>query len=137
MRHWKSGGLFVFLMVAGGMSPDKSAADTREKMADALAQYENYAGAAVEEFRLWKLHQFQVVDTDKVVVWSAVNDAYLITVKRPCFELEYAKTLAVTSTLHTVSRQFDTIRFANERCSIAEIRPIDYRRLRKEQAQKK
>lgn len=112
--------LGVVLLLAGCAGPS-----AREREAARLAQFESVAEAPVESFRFWSLHKWESLGPEAVAVWTRVNEAYLLRVDRPCFGLEYARAIAITSNAHTVSRRFDTVNFDDQKCRIAEIRPVD------------
>jgi hypothetical protein len=78
-----------------------------------------------------------VVGPEHVVLWSTVKDAYLVRVELPCNRLEWTHGLSVTQRMRqTVSRKFDFIAFAGERCAISQIRPVDYERMLKDGKEK-
>ncbi|MBS0556608.1 MAG: hypothetical protein JSR27_04245 [Proteobacteria bacterium] len=106
-------------------------ADTSARMAQQLALYEKYAGAPIERFPMVNLWQWQAVGKEKVVVWSMVNKAYLITVYKPCIDLDWTPAIGIkqNSSMH-VDAKFDAIVFDHQHCRIQEIRPIDYKALR-------
>jgi len=108
-------------------------ADTRETQRMHLDEYAPYLQAPVDEFPFWSLYKWQLVAPDKVVVWSTINDAYLVTVAEPCAGLEWARDIGVISQQpHRISRRFDYVTFGRERCHIEEIRPIDSARMRQD-----
>ena len=103
-------------------------ADTHEHQMDELARFKHYAGAPVDEFRMVDVFQTQIVGDRNVVVWPAINVAYLITVDAPCSKLEWAKAFGVTQHMRMkVTKSFDFVTFDNQRCKIAEIRPVNYK----------
>ncbi|MBV9344494.1 MAG: hypothetical protein JOZ03_05830, partial [Gammaproteobacteria bacterium] len=57
---------------------------------------------------------------------------YLIRVNGPCPDLPFATRVGLTSTGSTVYARFDFVKAGHWRCQIAEIRPVDYRRMRAE-----
>lgn len=108
-------------------------AQTRATQQQNLERFEKYAGAPIDEFDFWSLYKWQLVGPEKVVVWSTINDAYLISVAKPCPGLEFAQAIGVTSKQRRiVSRKFDYVTYGNGRCQIMEIRPIDYRQMLKD-----
>jgi len=108
-------------------------AQTRATQQQNLERFEKYAGAPIDEFDFWSLYKWQLVGPEKVVVWSTINDAYLITVAKPCPGLEFAQGIGVTSKQRRiVSRKFDYVTYGNGRCQIMEIRPLDYRQMLKD-----
>ncbi len=107
-------------------------AQTRERQQEALEGYLPYAGAPVDSFQFWNLTQWELVGPEKVVVWPRLQEAYLLTVDAPCSELEWAKSIAVTSSVHRVTVRFDSVKAGRDTCRINEIRPIDIKRQRAE-----
>ena len=110
-----------------------ASAQTRATQQKNLERFEKYAGAPIDEFEFFSLYKWQLVGPEKVVVWSTINDAYLITVEKPCPGLEFARGIAVTSKQrHIVSAKFDEVTYGKGRCQIAQIRPVDYRQMLKD-----
>ncbi len=117
-------------LVLGVAIADPTLADTRATQRRHLDEYTPYLEAPVDEFRFWSLYQWQLVGPRKVVVWSTLKDAYLITVHAPCARLEWARNIGLTSQqLHRVSARFDFVTVGRERCQIEQIRPIDLARM--------
>lgn len=108
-------------------------AQTRETQKENLDRFMKYTGEPIDQFTFWKLYKWQLVGPEKVVVWSTINDAYLITVEKPCPGLEWAKSIGVTSKQRRiVSRKFDYVTYGKGQCAIKEILPVDYRRMIKD-----
>lgn len=126
------------IVLASVVAAPAAVAQTRATQEQNLERFEKYAGAPVDEFDFWSLYKWQLVGPEKVVVWSTISDAYLITVAKPCAGLEFARGIGVTSKQrHIVSRKFDDVTYGNGRCQIAEIRPIDYKQMLKDGPDKK
>jgi hypothetical protein len=101
-----------------------------ERNAQLLSRYSEYAGPRVSDFRYYGHFQsFQPLGRDKLFVRTGVNDAYHIRVF-PCFNLEYATRVGITSSLGAVRSGFDDVIAEGERCRISEIRPVNYKQLR-------
>ncbi len=98
--------------------------------ASARDEYQAYAGAPVASFHFWSLDGWYTVDDRHVVVETAANTAYLITLYAPCPELGFTERIALTSTAGTVSQFESVIVRDHRRCPIAELRPLDVRRMR-------
>lgn len=112
-------------------------ADTPEVQKQHLDEYAPYLEAPVDEFKFWSLYKWQLVGPDKVVVWSTVSDAYLLTVEQPCTHLQWASGIGVTSQAsHTVMRRLDAVTAGRDRCRIVQIQPIDTARMRADDAAK-
>ena len=120
----------VLCLVAAAAS-----ADTREREKEELARYLRYAAEPVDQFPMFELSQWQVLGPTQLVVWSTINDAYLIRVDKACNNLEWTHGLSVTQEMRMkVTKQFDFVVFRDQRCKIEEIRPVDYRRMVKDGA---
>ena len=101
-----------------------------------------YAGPPVDHITyLGHYDNWQSVGQYQLVLWTNINDAYLITVRPPCEDLQFAQRIGVTQTANTISSRFDSVLVKHWRCQIEEIRPVDYLRmkrdLREEREQKK
>ena len=105
----------------------------RESESRELAKYQPYVGAPITQFSTLRgISGWNSIGDDKLVIWSGVNDAYLLTVAQPCTNLAFANSIAFTSTTSMITT-FDFVRLRNnERCAITEIRPIDYRRMKED-----
>jgi hypothetical protein len=109
-------------------------ADTAAYMAQQLARYQKYTQAPVERFPMVGLWQWQVVGKDKVVVWTGVATAYLITVEKSCVNLDWARGIGITqNTAMHVDAKFDAIVFDHQNCRITQIQPLDYQALRRDE----
>jgi hypothetical protein len=104
----------------------------RETDEQTLARYMDHAGEPVDSFSyLGRFDSWRSLGRDKVVVWTGVNTAYLLTVQEPCQDLQFANRIGLTSTGSTVSRGFDSVRVGNDQtCRITEIRPVNYKDLK-------
>ena len=99
-----------------------------------LDDYLPYAGAPVEQFRFYTLDSWQALTADQVVIWSDPFTAYLVKVMGPCPELAFTDRLGVTSTVGAVSRFESIVPRHDVRCPIEQIRPIDLKKMKVEQA---
>jgi hypothetical protein len=132
-RYAMKRSLSFLLLVLAVLGATFAQAQTRETQQRNLERYLQFAGAPVEEFPFWSLYQWELVGPDKVVVWSTIKNAYLLTVTQPCARLEWARAIGVTSNQrHMVSRTFDFVTADGDRCKISEIRPIDYTGMQKQ-----
>ena len=112
-----------------------ASADTRAYENEQLARYQKYAGAPIDEFSMLRMWKWQVVGPEQLVIWSTINDAYLVRVDKPCVRLEWTHAVVVTQKMRQkVSKKFDFVEFGNQRCKIAEIRPVDYKTMLKDGA---
>jgi hypothetical protein len=103
----------------------------RETDAQTLARYMDYAGEPVQSFSyLGRFDNWHALGRDKLVVWTSVNNAYLLTVQEPCRELQFANSIGLTTTTSSVQSGFDYVRVGQDRCLITEIRPVNYKELK-------
>jgi hypothetical protein len=63
-------------------------------------------------------------------VYTTPSDAYLLAVRPPCTDLNWVQNIGLTSTAGTVNARLDSVTVRGWRCPIAEIRRIDYARMR-------
>ncbi len=96
-----------------------------------LERFLQYSQPAVNEFAYYGRVDWRPLGSNHLVVWTNINDAYLLTVADPCQELAFATRIVITSTNNRVMRGFDAVRPASgQRCTITEIRPVDYRQMK-------
>jgi hypothetical protein len=96
-------------------------------------RYESYAGPPIEKFTyLGHYDSWQPIGTNELVVWTSINQAYLIKVAPPCDNLQFANRVGLTSTQGTVYTRFDSVKVGHWRCPIQEMRPIDYLRMKQD-----
>lgn len=106
--------------------------NVREREAQALDRYLEYAQPPVEQFRFWNLRDWELVGDYQLVVWPNRREAYLLTVDQPCSELRWANAIGVSSTGQMVQRRLDTVNVGTQKCRIMEIRPIDYQAMQRD-----
>jgi hypothetical protein len=93
-------------------------------------RYEAYAGAAVDHFTwLGRYDGWEALGPDELVLFTSVNNAYLIKVSPPCNDLRGAERVGVTATGGSVYARLDSITTRGWRCRILQIRKLDYRRM--------
>jgi len=101
----------------------------RNEREPSLAKYEPYIGEPIRGFTSYRLDSWQSIGREQLILWTGVNEAYLVTVWNTCPELQFAETIRVTSTTSEVST-FDQVLVGKDRCQIKHIQPIDVRRMR-------
>ncbi|HJS89624.1 MAG TPA: DUF6491 family protein [Steroidobacteraceae bacterium] len=123
----------AWLLVAAALLASCSGIPLKQRDAAERARFEAYAGAPVDHFT-WLTHYdgWEPISPDQLVVWTDINDAYLITVFHPCTDLMFARRIGLTSSADTVYAHFDAVRTGRWRCMIKTIQPIDYRRMQKD-----
>lgn len=93
--------------------------------------YSEYAGEPVKSFYMSNFDGWSAVSRDQVVVWAGLNKAYLLSIDGYCPDLQFANTIAVTSTANTVDK-FEKVIVGRDRCLIREIRPIDVKQMKED-----
>jgi hypothetical protein len=94
--------------------------------------YLQYAGPPIESFTyLGHYNGFRTLGGQDLIIWTTINDAYLIKVLEPCLNLVYANRVDVTSEAHTVTRSIDWVVFDHGRCRIDTIQHVDYGAMKK------
>jgi hypothetical protein len=101
---------------------------------DTLDRYLSYAGEPVGQFNSFRLDSWEPLDRDKIVLWTGVNEAYLVTVWDTCRDLQYTNHIRVLSTMGSSISRFDKIKVDGDTCPIREIRPIDVKRMKADRA---
>ena len=101
----------------------------RSKGEQLLSKYEPYVGEPVDSITAFRTDSWQPISRTQLVLWTTVNDAYLLTVWDTCRDLPFVQTVGVTSTSSSISR-FDSVIVRNDRCPIVQIQPIDVRQMR-------
>lgn len=94
-----------------------------------LERYSAYAGEPVNSFTAFDINGWTALSDSKIVVWTGVNEAWLLTVWSGCQELSFADRIRIKSTGSSVMRG-DTVIVGRDRCPISEIRPIDVKQMR-------
>lgn len=119
--------LLSIVLAAAVIAPAAVAGSRAER----LATFEKFAAAPVPQFRYWRLTGFETLADDTIAVWTRVNEVYLIRVRQPCPQFEFAQAIGISSSqANVVSARFDTVRFDGDRCMIESIRPVDYKAMR-------
>ena len=96
-----------------------------------LQQYLQYAGAPIDHFTyLSHYDSWRSLSRTQLLVWTTSNDAYLLTVREPCINLQFTQRIGLSTTAGTVSNRLDFVLVDHDRCQITEIRPVDYKKMR-------
>jgi hypothetical protein len=91
-----------------------------------------YAGPPIESFTyLGHYNGFRTLGGQDLVIWTTINDAYLIKVLEPCLNLPFANRVDLTSAARTVTRSIDWVVFDRGRCRIDTIQHVDYGAMKK------
>jgi hypothetical protein len=98
-----------------------------------LARYLQYAGEPVNSISyLGRYDGWRPLGRDNLVIFTGVNEAYLLTIAGPCNDLPFANRVAIKSSGSTLSRGDLVIIGRGQRCLITELRPIDYRKMKQD-----
>jgi hypothetical protein len=93
-------------------------------------RYESYAGATIDHFTwLGRYDGWEALGPDELVVFTSVNNAFLLKVSPPCNDLRGALHVGLTSTGGSVYARLDSVTTRSWRCRISQIRKLDYRRM--------
>jgi Family of unknown function (DUF6491) len=96
-------------------------------------KYEPYLGEPVKSFTALQKDSWQPISRTQLVLWTTINDAYLLTVTGNCSQLPFAQAVGVTSTTSQIST-LDSVLVRGDRCPITQIQPIDVRRMKADRA---
>lgn len=94
-----------------------------------LERYMNYAGEPVNSFTAFNINGWTSLSDTRLVVWTGVNEAWLLTLWSGCQDLAFTDRIRIKSTGSSVMRG-DLVIVRRDRCPISEIRPIDVRRMK-------
>ena len=93
--------------------------------------YREYAGQPVRSFYMTNYDGWAPVSKNELVVWTGINEAYLLNLKGYCPDLQWAHAVAVTSSANTVDK-FEKVIVGRDVCLINEIRPIDTQQMKED-----
>ncbi len=94
-------------------------------------RYQAHAGAPIDHFtRLGRYDGWEALGREELVLFTSINNAYLLKVSPPCHDLRTAEGMGLTSTGGSVYARLDSITTRGWRCRILQIRRLDYRRMK-------
>lgn len=99
----------------------------------ALQRYQSHAGPPIERFTAFRFTGWTALSRDKLVVWTGVNEAWLLTVWNSCQDLQFAERIRLKRTGSSVTRS-DMVIVGRDRCPISEIRQVDVRQMKADRA---
>ena len=95
------------------------------------ARYASYAGDPLDRITwLGRFDSWESLGNNQLLLFTTPNDAYLLAVTPPCTDLPFVQNIGLTSTGSTVTARLDSVIVKSWRCQIAEIRRVDYKRMR-------
>ena len=93
-------------------------------------KYTDYAGEPVEQIVAMRgVDSWTPVSRNQLVIWTGINEAWLLTIWDNCPDLMFAQGVRVTQTGRSISR-FDKVIVGRDSCPIREIRPVDVKQMR-------
>ena len=99
-----------------------------------LERYLRYAGEPVSSVSyLGRYDSWRPLGRDNLVIWTGINEAYLLTIAGPCNDLPFANRIAIKTRGPTLGRGDSVIIGRGQRCLITAIRPIDYRKMKQDE----
>jgi len=124
MKRAISLGLAIVLLAGCAHAPP------RVQHEKSLERYLPYADAPVDRVTSFRLDSWEWVGQDRIVLWTGVNEAYLVTVYSTCRDLQYANHIRLETSMSGTFSRFDKVRLGRDTCPIREIRPIDVVRMK-------
>jgi hypothetical protein len=125
-------------LVLGTAGCATTGAAQKSAMNPRLERYRPYIGAPIERIVSFKLDSWESISSTQVILWTGINEAYLVSVRAPCLDLDTAEKIAVTSTASSITR-FEKLIVGRDgrQCWINEIRPIDVARMKADRKEEK
>jgi hypothetical protein len=109
---------------SGGIPKHEDAAQVR-------ARFAAYAGEPIDRMTwMGQYYSWEPVGENQLVVFTTPSDAYLLKVSGPCTDLKFVTSIGLTYTGSAVYSRLDSVKVRHWRCPIAEIRRVDYKRMR-------
>ena len=134
MRNWFKRLLGAALLTAPLVLASCSGVPLRERQAAELHRYEAYAGKPVKQIR-WvnNYKRWSPIAANKLLVWTNIEQPYLMTVFPPCTDLLFAHGIGITSAIEITQARFDFVTADGWKCMIETIQPVDYQRMRQDE----
>lgn len=117
------------LALALAVAMTSACAQGLQRNRDPLAKYDGYIGEPIDRFTAFRLDSWQLVDKDQIILWTGINDAYLVKIDGFCPDLAFAHTIRVNNTGSQVTT-FDSIQVRRDRCRIRQINPINVKQMK-------
>ncbi|MBU6377998.1 MAG: hypothetical protein KJS95_05635 [Gammaproteobacteria bacterium] len=119
--------LFAFLCTATVLAACSSGLARRD---EAGLKYVDYAGEPVQQITTMRgVDGWTPVSRNQLVIWTGINEAWLLKVWDNCPDLNFANGIRVTQTGNNISR-FEKVIAGRDTCPIEQIRPIDVARMK-------
>jgi hypothetical protein len=122
---------FLAFLALATLTACQNGIPRHETQAELRERYVSYAGPPLDRMTwLGRFDSWESLGDNRLVVYTTPSDAYLLTVTPPCSDLPFVQTIGLTSTSGTVYPRLDSVKVKGWRCPIAEIRRVDYARMR-------
>lgn len=108
------------------------AGDLSRREAATRKSYVDYAGEPIKEFFAWRIDGWTPVSRNQLIVWTGINEAFLLTVWDTCPDIDFATTVSLSTLMRTVTT-FDKVSVGRQICPIREIRKVDVKRMKTEE----
>lgn len=99
--------------------------------------YAKYVTGTVGMFSFTSLYSWDSNDPTHAVVWTTPFEAYRLSLLGPCFELQNAPIIALTSNNGIVTAGLNSVLVRGDRCTIQTIEKLDARAIRAARKQKR
>ena len=123
--------LLALTLVAVIASACASSGLQRSRGEQILERYDGYIGEPVRGFTAFRQESWQPVSRNQLILWTSINDAYLLTISNNCPDLMFTNAVSVSSTTSEIST-LDFVTVRGDRCAIQKIQPIDVRQWRRD-----
>jgi hypothetical protein len=117
-------------------SPTPSAASSPQREHGQI-DYAKYVTRTVGMFSFSSLYDWDSNDPTHAVIWTTPFEAYRLTLLGPCFELQHAPIIALTSNNGIVTAGLDSVLVRGDHCRIQSIEKLDAKALRAARKQKR
>ncbi|MCC6578865.1 MAG: hypothetical protein IT440_00355 [Phycisphaeraceae bacterium] len=122
----------LLIVALAALTGCAGAGDYRERQDARLAEFEAHAGPPVDRISLYtRLDGWNALAPDQLAIFLGVNRVYLLNLKGPCSGLEFQQQIGISSSNNTVDARFDKVYFEHQVCWIKQIRPVDYKALKR------
>lgn len=122
----------IAVCLALALAACASAAQRMQMEREELAIYHSHAGEPVDQVRTFRLHGWQAVADDTLLLETRLNQWYLVEVFGPCHGLQFAQTIGVRAAMNMLRARFDHIVVDGQACRIESIRPVDAKAAREQ-----
>jgi hypothetical protein len=136
MRNHARQALLVLVALAALAACRTEPAERSERELPARARYMPYTGAPIDSFTwMARFDGWEALSDSELVIFMGGDTAYYLKVLAPCGTqgLPFAHVVGLTTSVGgTVISRLNSVRTQGMSCPIAEIRRLDYRRMRDE-----